>query len=87
MFTIHKLYLADTPEQLIELPCGMEILDIQLQGSNWMIWYRFNKEMLQKNKWRIYRIGTGHDAPDHSAKHVSTIQVGPFVWHFFAEMM
>lgn len=87
MFTIHKIYLGDTPEQLIELPSGMEILDIQLQDSNWVLWYRFYKEMLTKEKWRVYRIGTGHDAPDHCAKHVSSVQVGPLVWHFFVEML
>ena len=84
MKTIWKSELTITNnEQLIYFPEGAEILSIQMQNRVPVIWC-----LCDSDKPKIGRIiqllGTGHEIlTEVEKKHISTVQDGPLVWHFF----
>jgi len=83
MSKIHKQVLALEPSQVIEVPFGAQILTIQAQGEDIVVWYSCNPDR-QLQQRAIVLVGTGHDLPDtHTLKYISTVQQGEFVWHFY----
>lgn len=81
MKTIWKYEFVDG--ELNEMiPCGAEILDVQIQGGAICAWFfvdTSNDKYLRK--LRIYM--TGHELPMSHGKHVSTIQAHGMVYHVF----
>lgn len=85
MKTIHKYGLDICNDQLIEMPCGGKILDVQVQYNDLQLWALVNPSLpLQKRQIRIH--GTGHDVSnDEHLDYISTFQVhgGNLVFHVF----
>lgn len=83
MITIWKYPLAVTDNQEISLPVGANLLTIQLQNGRPCLWALVNTGAAQK-RVRIQIRGTGHPADD-VGRYIATFQLGPLVFHCFAE--
>lgn len=85
MKTICKYQLDICDDQLIEIPYGGKILDVQIQHNDLQLWALVNpSSSLQKRQIRIH--GTGHDVlNDEHLNYISTFQVhgGNLVFHVF----
>ncbi len=82
MKTIFKYQLALTDEQTISLPVDAKILSIQEQGEYIFAWVSLDTD---QPKWgrKIYIAGTGNSFDCESLRHITTLQMGDMVWHFF----
>ena len=85
MKNIHKYRLDICDVQLIEIPYGGKILDVQIQHNNLQLWALVNPSLsLQKRQIVIY--GTGHNVlNDEHLNYISTFQIhnGKLVFHVF----
>ena len=80
----YGLQLADHQE--IELPLRAEILSVQVQHGQLMLWALVAEDCMGFPECRTIRIaGTGHQIVDHNLKFISTIQLhdGGLVFHVF----
>ena len=74
-----------TSEQLLLLPDGSEVLDIQEQGGNIYAWVKLDTSNPDRErKFVIY--GTGNPIEETNLLHISTLQMGMMVWHFFEDL-
>lgn len=85
MLVIHEqtFELRDVIE--LHLPTGCEILDLQDQRGQMCIWYISNVDA-PVQRVLIKCVGTGNMVPNNyldGTAFMSTVQQGPFVWHFF----
>jgi len=69
----------------VEMPRGAEILAIQVQDGEFVLWARIDESEPPEIR-RFALVGTGHDL-GHAAQwnYKGTIQDGQFVWHLLAE--
>lgn len=82
MNTVYKYKLHfDTEEQFVPLFDGAELLCVQIQDEYYVLWAKVDVSKQPKRR-RILCVPTGGDVPD-SAKHISTLQDGWYVMHFF----
>jgi len=81
---IYKLSLEIQPSQIILIPEDAEIMDIQMQHGNPVMWFLANPKSKQiEVKINIYE--TGHSVNDSECTDVylATIQYEYSIWHFF----
>lgn len=81
---ILKFKLTKASRQFVKMPEKSEIMDIQLQEGEFVMWALCpvdNPEI----KVQINIYGTGWDVNENMSKneYLATVQSGGFVWHFF----
>jgi len=75
----------------IDMPFGAHILDVQIQdrgvaGSVFCLWAVVEENSIDVRERRFWILGTGWDIPKGVVlEHISTVQIGGFVWHVFEE--
>ncbi len=77
---IYKYELGSMDTE-IQIHKNWKPLCIQFQNGIPTLWAKVDTEQ-EKIKAIIYQIGTGW-AVDNSNIYISTIQDGPYVWHYF----
>lgn len=82
MDTVYKYELELTERQVLSLPADARILDIQVQNESLCAWVKLDTEKPERERV-ILIVGTGNRAPHNAQKHISTVQMNGFVWHFF----
>ena len=86
MYTIWK-YELTLGDKTINVPIGARFLDVQMQHGKPLLWALVDSEA-EKVDIDIRIVGTGHDATEIAGMpHVSTFQMGPLVWHVFADWL
>lgn len=85
---IFKYALELTEKQMVELPAGAKILDVQMQNGVPCLWAWVDPEEKLKRATEIYVFGTGNPIPmledqKYAYRHLGTVQDGRFVWHIF----
>jgi hypothetical protein len=80
---IHKYIIdahAGNPAS-VSLPAGAEILSVQAQRSDVVIWALIDDDVtdMLPRKFQVY--GTGWAIKERVIKHWATLQCGSFVWH------
>jgi len=85
MKTIHKHILTvGVPKQLISLHDTAEILDVQWQGNQLVLWEQHDIEYTERIiAVAINSYGTGWVVDRKSEQYIATIQDGGLVWHIF----
>lgn len=81
---IWKFELTKERTQLVKMPEKSEIMDIQMQNGNLVMWALVEPE--SKNiDVKINMYGTGWEINNNTTKdeYLATVQDGGFVWHFF----
>lgn len=81
---IYKYPLAVTDRQELTMPEGAEILTVQTQGGEPMLWARVNRAAPSSVRTFITH-GTGHAVDDEAYRYVGTYQLhgGELVFHVF----
>lgn len=82
METIYKYQLEQKKVQTLSIPADAEILDIQRQFNEVWAWVRLDTDKPERER-TIVIYGTGHEIEPAQMKHLKTLQVDGFVWHFF----
>jgi hypothetical protein len=88
MKKIFKYEIKFRDKQVINLPLGADILNIQYQESTNQIclWAVVDPNCEETTKYNVYIVGTGHEITedvDYFMGYFSTVQVGSFDWHIF----
>lgn len=85
MTTIHKYPLEVKNHQTILMPTGAQILSVQFQEDQLVLWAIVNDTLHKEGRLiEIYRTGTPFQPLNR--KHISTVQedcVEGVVWHIF----
>jgi len=83
MSVIYK-YPIPSPDAMVALPIGAEVLHVAVQGTQLCLWARVFPENKSVQR-RFVTLGTGHTIPDEEGHlvHLTTFLDGPFVWHVF----
>lgn len=85
---IWKYTIQVAKNQLLEIPEGGRILDVQAQRDEICLWVLVDPYCSQVTReFSVY--GTGHDVPNNELlEHVGTVQTagGAFVWHIFEKL-
>ena len=71
-------------QQIIELPAYSEVLHVNKQGNELMLWARVNPHTDFEHKVGIEIVGTGHDIKG-DGKYVNTFFDGGLVMHVFVD--
>lgn len=80
---ILKYKLELKPEQAIRMPESSEIMDVQIQADNIVMWAMVD-ETSKPTDAKIRMFGTGYIIPsDFEGDYIGTVQVGSFVAHYF----
>ncbi len=83
---IYKYCLILDSIQELELPCGADILDIQIQNKKLTLWALVDPHQKKLQK-RIFSLkGTGHllEGIENLKKYITTIQYSEgYVWHIY----
>jgi len=82
MITVHKYPLKLAPENVILISRWADLLCIQHQHGELMLWARVDTTAILVKR-HILLSGTGHEAPHFKQHYIATVQDGSFVWHFF----
>lgn len=87
MKTIYK-YPATLGYFRLDMPEGAEVLTVQMQGDNAVMWARVDED--RPKTTRLFAlVGTGHDLKEVSDAsqwgYIGTVQAGWTVWHLFAK--
>ncbi len=84
MKTIFKYFLSSNDQLLLYLPEGAEILSVQGQGDQLVLWAIVDPSLnVEPRLLSIY--GTGNPFQSDHARYIGTAQVNAFVWHVFEE--
>lgn len=76
--------LAREENSFLLLPTGAKILAIQTQGDAISLWAQVDPKEKGTHTRFIKRIATGQEFDSQiSRTYISTVQEGPFVWHYF----
>lgn len=88
MLTIYKYPLEVVPQQEISMPKGARALSVQQQDYRLCLWAIIDMDIrVPIAIKKIYCYGTGHSMEgDQSLRYISTVQIPPYVWHFFEEI-
>lgn len=72
----------------LELPAYSKILSFQVKNNIPSIWVLVDEQKGLKYKY-FTLVGTGHDFEHHPdvMTFIGTIQLGPFVWHLFEDIL
>ena len=82
--SIYKYPVAIVDEFQLRLPVNAQVLDIQMQHNVPVLWAIVNTTVKGHNTRHFICRGTGHPIdPVQIIRHVSTVQDGGFIWHFF----
>ena len=84
MKTIYKYPVPVTDRPTILLPDAAEILTVQVQDGNIMLWAVADPEKPIHNR-RLWLYGTGHPMWGTEGRYIATVQTGKLVWHIFDE--
>lgn len=76
----YRLHLTDS--QTIDMPCGAEILSVQMQDGYVCMWALCNTDAATEPR-HIVIIGTGNPIRFKTGKFIGTVQSEHFVWHVF----
>ena len=80
---IYKYELTLQTHQVIDMPYAAEILTMQMQGDQIMLWANVDTEK-ETTPRTIVIAGTGEPILTEGLHtHIATIQMGLMVWHFF----
>ena len=81
---IWKFELKKERTQLVKMPLNSEIMDIQFQNDNLVMWALVDPES-EQIEVKINMYGTGLEIHNNTIKdeYLTTIQDGELVWHFF----
>lgn len=82
MRSIWKFGVGEGP---VEMPVGAEIIKVDMQGANIVVWAIVDPEA-PKQKRAIIVLGTGFERQNKemaSLKYLDTVFDGSFVWHIF----
>lgn len=85
MTTIWKYSLDLTDEQQLKIPKGSQILAVQVQRGDLVLWAIVDTEAPMEERG-IVIVGTGHPFPNVGiARHIGTVQMmdGALIWHVF----
>ena len=84
MNSIWKYELKVADEQLVEMPAGSLLLDVQVQNGVPCVWARVDPQQ-PKVKRKLVTYGTGHPVPDTTGDHVGSYQLqgGALIFHVF----
>ena len=82
---VWKWDIEVTDTQMIELPIGSKILDIQMQLGGLRLWALCNQDTTDKESRKIAIYGTSSPMPDDPGTYISTFQIygGELVFHAF----
>lgn len=83
MRTVYKYVLCLTDEQFVKMPQGAKILSVQVQGDSIYMWAEVDTRGAAIGERIIFCCGTGNPCPPEWATHITSVQHGPFVWHFY----
>lgn len=81
---IWKWEIEVTDTQIISMPAGAKLLDVQMQGKACCVWALCDeKAECEPRKLAIY--GTGNPIPDEPGEYIATFQMagGALVFHVF----
>lgn len=85
--TIHK-YQFDLSDEIEIVVTGVvrRLLTIQKQRGVWCVWVEVALLDGTKSNLRLNVVGTGHPVPQHDGylHYFTTVQDGPWCWHFYA---
>lgn len=82
MKTIWKERLSWSDETDIKMPPNADILAVQMQDGNIMMWYEHDID--EQDVTRTFRVlPTGSEFADFKGRHIGTVQSGGYVWHAF----
>lgn len=82
--TIWKYELQLTSEpQTVQMPHIGEVISVQNQNNQICFWALVDSERKLVPR-RFLVVGTGQEFDEGYTKFISTVQIGPFVWHVFA---
>lgn len=85
MHTIHKYPLEIAASQRVLMPFGAKPLSVQVKGGQVCLWAQV-EDTLPKASHMVWCRGTGNDCTSIAGtKHIGTVQIGEYVWHFFWE--
>lgn len=70
-------------EQIIDLPANSEILKVDLQGENLVLWARVDSKSKITHKVLIEIVGTGHQLKNDLSEYLNTFYDGGLVFHVF----
>lgn len=87
MITIYKYQIGHNG--FIDLPLRAEILSLQMQGGEWFVWCKVDKNCEMKSIRRVVCYGTGADIKESAYKnlrYIATVQNQSYVWHWFEDM-
>lgn len=81
---IWKWSLRVADEQILELPEGAQILDVQIQGGMPQLWALVNPTA-PKQPRNIAIYGTGHPVPENPGTYIASFQMhdGALAFHAF----
>ena len=82
MKCIYKYPLALQDTVTIEMPGFVNILHVDTQAGELMVWALVDTEM-PMGRHVFHIIGTGHPCEHKDYDHVGTVMAGDFVWHIF----
>lgn len=71
--------------QIIELPAFSEVLRVDLQGDNLVLWAKVISDDLSRHKVGIEIVGTGHEILNPGSKYLNTFFDGGLVLHVFVD--
>lgn len=82
MNAIWKFTLEVADRQNLQMPEGAKILTAQLQGNYLNVWAQCDPLALKQRR-EIEVFGTGHPMDEAQRSYISTVQIGPIVFHVF----
>lgn len=87
MKTVHKYPLKLQAEQSVAIPRGGKILSAQLQGDTICVWVEVDDTTEKRQHVTFIVVGTGCEVPTYANHHIATVQMGPMVWHLYADFL
>ena len=82
MKRVWKFTLNMADEQIVKMPMGANLLSIQLQGGEMVMWALVDPLTPNVGHRMIQCYGTGSGLRS-VGQHVATVQAGSLVYHFF----
>lgn len=69
---------------VVQAKADASIVSIQKQNGVWCVWFEVDQNKPNK-ALLFYCVGTGHQVIRDNWLHITTVQDGPMVWHFYQE--
>ncbi len=83
MKKIFKYYLSVQQQQIIHLPYGAQILDVQVQDGSVCVWALVDPGVEETVEYTLFAYGTGEEFDSTGLTHLKTVQINPLVFHIF----